>query len=132
MEKVMLYPVYVHHDEGCAYGAIVPDMPGVITAADTLEELNAMLQEAVELMYEDSPHVPPAASDIEKYRHMDDYQDGFWMLLDVDLTRIRPRAIRLNISLPEPLVQDIDAYAKQHGQSRSGFLAQAARAAMQA
>jgi len=128
----MLYPVYVHHDEGCAYGAIVPDMPGVITAADTLEELPAMLQEAVELMYEDEPHAPPAASSIDKYLDQDDYQDGFWMLLDVDLSRVRSRSIRLNITLPEPLVRNIDAWVKQHGQSRSGFLAQAAQAAMRA
>jgi len=126
----MLYPVYIHHDEGCAYGAIVPDMPGVITAADTLEELPAMLQEAVELMYEDEPYAPPLASSMEKYQHLDEYQDGFWMLLDVDLSRVQPRTVRVNVSMPEPLVQEIDTWAKQHGQSRSGFLAQAARAAM--
>jgi len=128
----MLYPVYVHHDEGSAWGAIVPDMPGVFTAADELEELPRMLQEAVELMYDDEPYGPPAAGSIEQYRHLDDYQGGFWMMLDVDLSRIRPRAVRLNISLPEPLVHEIDAYAKQRGQSRSGFLAQAAQAAMRA
>jgi len=126
----MLYPVYIHHDEGCAYGAIVPDMPGVITAADSLEELPAMLQEAVELMYEDEPHAPPPPASIEKYRHLADYQDGFWMLMDVDLNRVQSRTVRLNVSMPAPLAQEIDAWAKQHGQSRSGFLAQAARAAM--
>jgi len=97
----MLYPVYVHHDEGCAYGATVPDMPGVFTAADTLEELPAMFQEAVELMYEDAPQALPAASSIEKYRYLDDYQNGFWMLLNIDSSRIRPRSVRVNITLPQ-------------------------------
>jgi predicted RNase H-like HicB family nuclease len=30
----MLYPVYVHHEEGASYGAIVPDFEGCFAAAD--------------------------------------------------------------------------------------------------
>jgi len=122
----MLYPVYVHKDEGCAWGAIVPDMPGVITAADTLEDLPAMVQEAVELMYEDAPHSVPAASSLERYQHDAEFQGGAWMLLDINLARVKVPSVRLNISLPEPLLQRIDAAAQQRGQSRSAFLAQAA------
>jgi len=122
----MLYPVYVHKDDGCAWGAIVPDMPGVVTAADSLDALPDMVQEAVELMYEDSPHAVPAASSLERYRHDDDFQDGIWMLLEIDLSRVKVPSVRLDISLPEPLVQRIDAAAQRRGQSRSAFLAQAA------
>jgi metal-responsive CopG/Arc/MetJ family transcriptional regulator len=36
------------------------------------------------------------------------------------------KAIRINISLPEALVHEIDTYAQAHGMSRSAFLALAA------
>jgi len=122
----MLYPVYIHKDDGCAWGAMVPDMPGVVTAADTLDELPVMVQEAVELMYEDAPHSIPAASSLDRYRHDAEFQGGVWMLLDINLSRVKVPSVRLNISLPEPLLQRIDAAAQRRGQSRSAFLAQAA------
>lgn len=56
------------------------------------------------------------------------------MLLDIDVSRLDLRSnqkpVRINISIPASLVHDIDAYARAHGASRSGFLAQAARQAM--
>jgi hypothetical protein len=36
------------------------------------------------------------------------------------------KVVRINISLPEVLVQEIDAYAQARGMSRSAFLALAA------
>lgn len=43
----MLYPVYIHvGDETHAHGVIFPDFPGCFAAADTWEELPAMIQEA--------------------------------------------------------------------------------------
>ena len=58
------------------------------------------------------------------------FEGGAWMLVDVDLSRIDTRPVRLNISLPANLVDEIDAFARSHGSTRSGFLAQAARQAM--
>ena len=52
------------------------------------------------------------------------------MLVDIDLTRIDTKPVRLNISLPAHLVQQIDAYASAHHLPRSGFLAKAAQQAM--
>jgi len=127
----MLYPVYVRHDEGSAWGGIFPDLPGCFTAADELQDLPRAAQEAVEAHYGFDDETIPAPSTPDAWFGHPDYQGGIWMMVDIDLARIRPRAVRLNISLPEPLVHDIDVYAKQHGQSRSGFLAQAAKIAMQ-
>ena len=41
------------------------------------------------------------------------------------------RAVRLNISLDEALVEAIDATAQSRGMTRSGFLAEAAKRAIQ-
>lgn len=122
----MLYPVYVWKDAASAYGATVPDMPGVNSAADRLEELPAMIQQAAELMFDGESEGPPPASGIERWKDDADYAGGFWMLVDIDLSRISSRAVRLNVSLPENLVHKIDDAARARRLSRSGFLALAA------
>jgi metal-responsive CopG/Arc/MetJ family transcriptional regulator len=38
--------------------------------------------------------------------------------------------VRVNITLPEDTLAEIDRYAEAHGFTRSGFLAQAAKRAM--
>jgi predicted RNase H-like HicB family nuclease len=126
----MLYPLYVWKDTNSAYGAKLPDLPGVYTAADELTDLPKMAQEAVEVMFEGEAHIPEATG-IEHWKDSDEYSDGFWMLVNIDLSRINAKPVRLNISLPESLLYDIDAFAKAHHMTRSGFLAQAAMKAMQ-
>jgi predicted RNase H-like HicB family nuclease len=125
----MLYPLYVWKDGNSAYGARFPDLPGVFTAADNLDALPAMAQEAVEAMYEGEAQIPDASS-IELWKNSAEYADGFWMLVAIDRAKINTKPVRLNISLPESLLHDIDAFAKSHQLTRSGFLAQAALKAM--
>ena len=126
-ETNMLYPIYVHKEDDSAYGAGFPDIPGCFAAADTIQELPRAAQEAVEAHFAVDSDPIPVASSPDAFIGHEDYQDGgFWMLVDVDLNKVRSRAIRLNISLPENLVQRIDAVARQRGQSRSAFLASAA------
>jgi metal-responsive CopG/Arc/MetJ family transcriptional regulator len=52
------------------------------------------------------------------------------LLVEVPVERYFGPAEKINITLPRRLLAKIDNYAKAHGESRSGFLAQAARAAM--
>lgn len=122
----MLYPVYVHKDPDSAYGAIVPDLPGLHSAADDLDDLPRMVQEAAELLFEGEKDGPAPPTSIEQWRADPDYTDGFWMLIDIDLSKINTRAVRLNISLPENLVGKIDSAAAARRMSRSAFLALAA------
>jgi predicted RNase H-like HicB family nuclease len=130
-EMKMLYPVYVCKEAGSAYGATVPDMPGVNTAADELEDLPAMVQEAAELMFDGESEGPKAPSAIEQWANDENYTGGFWMLLDIDLSKLSTKAVRLNISLPENLVHRIDVVAKKRHLSRSAFLASLAQMELQ-
>ena len=125
----MLYPLYVWKDVESAYGATFPDLPGVNTAVDELQDLNKAAQEAVETMYEGEGNIP-APSAIEKWTIDAAFTGGFWMLVDIDLSKVNTKPVRLNISLPESLLRDIDLYAKSRHLTRSGFLAQAAMQAM--
>lgn len=123
----MLYPVYVHPgDERHAHGVTIPDFPGCFSAADTWEDLPAKIQEAVEVYCEDEDMEIPEPTPWETLTGNPDYRDGVWLLVNIDRARLRTRAVRVNVSMPEALVRRIDAYAKAHHMSRSGFLAQAA------
>lgn len=127
----MLYPVYVHvGDATHAHGVTIPDFPGCFSAADEWQDLPRMIQEAVELWCEGQDIELPQPTSLEQLMRDPEYEDGVWMLVDVDTTRLETKAVRLNISLPQSLVREIDDYAKAHGATRSGFLAEAARRAM--
>jgi metal-responsive CopG/Arc/MetJ family transcriptional regulator len=44
----------------------------------------------------------------------------------VDVSKLSGKAKRVNITLPERLLSQIDDYARRHGGTRSGLLAHAA------
>jgi predicted RNase H-like HicB family nuclease len=130
----MLYPVYGHlGDDAQAHGVTFPDFPGCFAAADAWAELPAAIQDAVQAHFhgEGAQAVPPPSA-LEALAADPQYQGGVWLLADVDLSRIDTQPVRLNISLPANLVEQIDAHARRQGATRSGFLAQAARLAMEA
>lgn len=126
----MLYPVYVHKDPDSAYGVTFPDFPGCFSAAEDLEGLARMAQEAVEVHFEGEEVEIPTPTAIEELAANPDYEGGFWMAIDIDLTKVNTKSVRLNISLPARLVGEIDRFAAEHHMTRSGFLAKAAQQAM--
>lgn len=123
----MLFPVYVHlGDENHAHGVTFPDFPGCFSAADDWADLPRLIQEAVEVYFEGETDDVPPPTPLEVLARDPAYSGGTWLLADIDLERINPRRVRLNVSLPASLVARIDRYAATHHLSRSGFLAQAA------
>ena len=123
----MLYPVYVHPgDERHTHGVTFPDFPGCFSAADDWADLPRLIQEAVEVYFEGEAGDIPPPTPLEVLARDPAYADGIWLLVDIDLERVNPRRVRLNVSLPAPLVARIDRYVAAHHLSRSGFLAQAA------
>lgn len=95
----MLYAVYVHlGDEKYAHGVTMPDFPGCFSAADSWDELPEKIQEAVELYFEGEDVEIPKPTPLETLAQQPAYEDGVWMMVDIDLSRIRPKAMRLNIT----------------------------------
>ncbi len=133
----MLYPVYVHPGDAThSHGVEVPDFPGCFSAADDLQDLPRMVQEAIEVWCAGEGMDLPVPTTLEELATNSDFAGGMWMLVDVDVSRLDVRSsqksVRLNISLPEGLLHDIDEAARASGATRSGFLAKAARQAMSA
>jgi len=124
----MQYIGLIHKDAGSEYGVSFPDFPGCITAGKSLEEARLMAQEALNLhvegMIADGESLP-AASTLDEIL-ADPDNAGTVAVLTVTPPR-SSKAIRLNVTLPEDVLTRIDDYARKHGLSRSGFLAQAAK-----
>ncbi|AON54296.1 type II toxin-antitoxin system HicB family antitoxin [Herbaspirillum seropedicae] len=127
----MLYPLYVHKDAESAYGAAFPDFPGCFAAADELRDLPAAAQEAVEAHFHGQTEPIPDPSAPEEWADDERFQGGYWMLVEIDLSRVNAKSVRLNVSLPQNLVARIDSVAQARRMSRSAFLALAAEHEMQ-
>ena len=51
-------------------------------------------------------------------------------MVDVDVSELGDKAVRINITLPQRILRAVDAYARKQGETRSGFIARAAVDAM--
>lgn len=109
----MLYPVYVHKNEDTAYGLTFPDFEGCFSAADEMQDIQRMAQEAVECHFEGEDIPLPAPSSPEQWLGDERFEGGFWLLVDIDTTKVNTKSVRINISMPEALVKRIDAVAKK-------------------
>lgn len=129
----MQYPIFIHKDENTDYGVIVPDLPGCFSAGSTIEEAIENAHEAIECHLEglllDNESIPLKKS-IEQHLENEDFKDGLLAMVDIDISKISGKTTRINISLPERFLKQIDEYTHQHGGNRSGFLVDAAMSYM--
>ncbi len=113
------------------YGVSFPDFPGVVTAGTDLDDARRMAEEALSLhvdgMLEDGEALP-APSTLESV--MADGENADAVAFLVPVAAPARRAVRLNITLPENIVNDIDRYAGRRGMTRSAFLLKASVKAM--
>ena len=125
----MRFAIVIHKDSGSSYGVSVPDLPGCISGGDTLDEAFASAQEAILLHLEGmlaGGENLPKTKPIQEHHANDDFRDGIWGLVDVDLAAIPDKATRVNITVPSRMLATIDTWAKREGETRSGFLTKAA------
>ncbi|MCD4775510.1 MAG: type II toxin-antitoxin system HicB family antitoxin [Candidatus Aegiribacteria sp.] len=124
----MKYPIVIHKDNNSDYGVTIPDIPGCFSVGTSIEEAIAMSQEAAECHIEgmllDSEPIPVPTS-IESHKDNPNYKDGLWALVDIDISKLSLKAKRVNITIPERLLNTVDNYARNHGETRSGLLSQA-------
>lgn len=125
----MQYPIFIHKDSNSDYGVIVPDLPGCFSAGSTIEEAVENAHEAIECHLEGlllDGEAIPLKNLIEQHLDNLDFKDGVLAVIEIDLSKISGKSRRINISLPERFLKQIDEYTKQHGGNRSGFLVDAA------
>lgn len=121
------YIALIHKDEGTDYGVSFPDFPGCITAGTTLDEArrNAIDVLAFHIggMVEDGDPIP-LPSTLEAIMADSENRDGVAILVDAPMQT--PKSVRINVSVPEDVLERIDDYAGRAGYTRSGFLTRAA------
>jgi len=123
------------HEEDGVFGISFPDFPGCISGGATAEE--ALRKGALALSF----HVAGMVEDGETLpvpRTLRQLQASASFRADakgavIALLPFDPpgKAVRLNISLEERLLEQVDRAAEAAGQSRSAFLSEAARAKLQ-
>ena len=126
------YIAVVHKDPKSDFGVSFPDFPGCITAGGTIDEAKDMAHDALSLhikgMLEDGANIP-VPSKLEDI--MDDLEySNTAAILVVSVSEVKPRSVRVNITVPEDMLRKIDSVAKKRGMSRSSFLVHAAQNAI--
>jgi|SRR5690625_2620856 len=127
------YIALIHKESDSDFGVSFPDLPGCITAGETLDEAYRMAAEALALHLQamaDDGEASPEPSSLEEIMADPDNRGGVAVV--VPAPRSTSRAVGVNITLPNDLLDTIDMRAKAEGLTRSGFLAQAARAVIEA
>ena len=121
----MRYPIVVHKDDGSSYGVTVPDLPGCFSGGDTLDAAFDMAREAIvghiETLLMDGQHVPEQRP-LEVHQANPDVAGGIWGLIDVDMSKLSGKTVRVNITMPARVLAIVDAAATREGESRSGLL----------
>jgi predicted RNase H-like HicB family nuclease len=120
------------------YGVEFPDLPGCFTAGSTIDEAKEMAAEALRLhldgLAEDGEAVPAASSlgAIEAMLNDQGRGEDFLAVVEMVAESASHKAVRVNVTIDEHLLARIDRATRERGMSRSAFLAEAARGALQA
>ncbi|MEY4503790.1 MAG: hypothetical protein RL154_82 [Pseudomonadota bacterium] len=131
MEKwLKAYPAVFEQTEDGAYSVFFPDIDGCISAGDTLEEAIVMSKEALSLhlseMINDNDLCP--AIDLQEAKQEADGE--LLMMIEpnhaIISRRTKNSAVRINITLPQFLLETVDQYMKEaHINNRSKLTAEA-------
>jgi predicted RNase H-like HicB family nuclease len=125
------YIALIHKDAGSDYGVSFPDLPGCVTAGVDLDDARRMAEEALALhlagMAEDDEPIPEPSS-LEAVMADRENRDAVAIL--VKAPPATTKAVRVNMTMPENELDEIDKFSAEHGYTRSGFLLHAAKKAI--
>lgn len=123
------YPAVFYQDPDSDVGVAFPDFPGCVTAGADENEADDLAIEALQLhiggMLEDGESIPEPSS-LRSAREAHSFETGFRTLVMVR-ARFPTKAKRINITIDEPLLSEIDEEAAKRGRNRSLFLTEGAR-----
>jgi predicted RNase H-like HicB family nuclease len=125
--------VHAHHGE---FGLTVPDFPGLVgggaTMTEAVERGRVGLRMLADLLHQRGVEMPNLRG-IDQIRAdptlAEELEGAAFVILDVDLPG---KVVRLNITMDDRLLSQVDRAAKALGESRSAFLATAARERLKA
>jgi predicted RNase H-like HicB family nuclease len=128
-ELIMHYPVVIQKRGDSEYQVLVPDITGCITVGPTMEAALQLTTDTLELHIDgltQSGRPIPSARRIEDHQSKTEFANGVWALIAIDISKRLGKSKRINITMPERLLLQIDKFTASSGGNRSGFLADAA------
>lgn len=122
------YIAFLRKDKDSDYGVEFPDLPGCVTAGSTLEEARIRAAEAlgahIRFLLREGEEIPqPSTLDETMKKRTSKGAVPFLVAVDEPAGK----AIRVNITIPERVLREIDEYAERNGMSRSAFVTKAAQ-----
>ena len=125
----MKYPIALIEDTNSkGYKVFVPDLPGCKTHSTSIDlaigEISQTIKEHLAILTEYSETIPNATA---IGNHQNKYHDAIWALVDIDITPYMGKSHKINVTLPELLIKQIDDRVNKSElyKTRSGFIAQA-------
>ncbi|SEL14649.1 Predicted nuclease of the RNAse H fold, HicB family [Colwellia chukchiensis] len=127
----MKYPVQVLpvHEEN-SYLLSVVDLPGCQVKAPSIDEgfllLNDAMSAHLKILVEYGEPIPKAKT-IDEHMKLSTTIAPIWALLDFDIVPYLGKSHKINVTLPELLIKQIDdrVTKSSHYKTRSGFIAAA-------
>lgn len=120
---IIYFPAIVETGDLPGYGVFFPDLPGLASAGDSVQEAARNAEETLhghlELMVEDGMAIPEPSA-LDRIAHDSEVREAARILVRAVVPS--ERVLRVNVTLPEDLVQRID----ERTNNRSRFLAEAA------
>src|ERR1700704_3761894 len=121
------YIALIHKDPDSDYGVSFPDLRRRQRSGRSSQDGVEALAFHLEGMAQDGEAVPEPSS-LEEVMSIAENRDGVAVLIEAPAAEVR--SVRINITMPADVLDQIDKYAEREGFTRSGFLAQAAKKAM--
>lgn len=129
VEWLKAYPAVFEETSDSGYSVFFPDVSGCISAGENLEEAINMAKEALSLhlseMINDGDSVPA----INLNNAKEEAEGCLLMMIEpnpaIISRRTKEHAVRVNITIPQMLLERADRYAKAANINRSRLIAEA-------
>jgi Uncharacterized conserved protein len=135
--KKFYVAAFMPAEEG-GFDIVIPDVPNAFTCAETIEEGFVMAEEVLTMMLRDlaadKKDIPEPSSlavvkakTAEHLRGIDHVPAGEILYQLIPAPTLDMTPVKVTISLPKAVLEEIDRMAKSEGFTRSGFITHAAQ-----
>lgn len=124
----MYYPVIMNNLDSNDISVEVPDLPGCKLTIDSIDEGLVKVKEAIanhlQILAEYGESIP-TSKPFSFWQSQ--FEGGVWAIVEFDITPYLGKSHKINVTLPELLIKQIDGRVNksENYKTRSGFIASA-------
>lgn len=129
VEWLKAYPAVFEETSDGGYSVYFPDVAGCISAGENLEEAISMAKEALSLHLSEMINDGESTPIIDLNNAKEEAEGCLLMMIEpnpaIISRRTKEHAVRVNITIPQMLLERADRYAKAANINRSRLIAEA-------